>query len=348
MPVAEPAPAAARARMVLGRPGASWQTLAVDGGLAAGLPRPGAPGSMAEVAAIAAELGRHPDPRPYQSWLVGPMLALSRCEGPGDLVDGVAGGATRAALAEGGVTASRRAGGWVLHGDAPMVPFAIGLDLLLVIAEPTGRRRGTRRLLAVPADTPGVTLTPTRSVGDDRRADLALRSVTLDDRAEVGELGDDARQWVAAARAVAAAAEMVGSAAAALGHASEHAVRRHQFGQPVGSFQAVAHRLADAMVSLSVADDAVADAAGRLDTGDEGADRAIHDCGALVAGCCGAVVAAAHQVVGGTGIYAESPLHRWFRRVHALAPALGDPAAHRAALAEARLARPTGHGSITG
>lgn len=347
MPVTEPA-AAVRARAVLGRPGATWPALVADGGLADGLPRPGAPGSMAEVAAVAAELGRHPDPLPYQTWLVGPMLTLSRCGGSGDLVDGVAVGATRTALAEGRIAAARRAGGWVADGDAPLVPFAVGLDLLLVTAEPTARRRGNPRVLAVPADTPGVTITPARSVGDDRRADVAFRSVTLDGRADLGELDDDARRWVAARRTVAAAAEMVGSAAAALDHATEYATRRRQFGQPIGSFQAVAHRLADAMVSLTVAADAVADAVGRLDAGDDGADRAIHGCGALVPGCCGAVVSAAHQVVGGTGIYAESPLHRWFRRVHALAPVLGDPAGHRGALAEAELEQPAGHRSVTG
>ncbi|MHB1777635.1 MAG: acyl-CoA dehydrogenase family protein [Acidimicrobiales bacterium] len=327
-----------RVRRALEHPGDDWAGRVAAGGLASGLPSDGAEGSMAQVAEVAGAVGHHPEPVPYQSWLVGPALVLSRRAASGDLAEAVATGAARTALVAGApVTAVRRPGGWVLDGRAPLVPFAAGADRLLVVAHPDRPGRPSP-VLAVPLGAGGLGVTAVASVGDDRSADLAFEAVAAGDDDLAAELADDDRQWVADRRAVAAAAEMVGSAAAALALATAHADRRRQFGQPVGAFQAVAHRLADALVSLSVAADAVADAADRLDTG-AGAARAVHGCGALVAGCCRSVVAAAHQSMGGAGLDAGSPLHRWLRRVHALAPVLGTPAAHRAALADTVLGR---------
>jgi alkylation response protein AidB-like acyl-CoA dehydrogenase len=328
-----------RVRRALEHPGDDWAGRVGAGGLASGLPSDGAEGSMAQVAEVAGAVGRHPEPVPYQSWLVGPALVLSRRAAAGDLAEAVVSGTTRTALvADAPVTAVRRGGGWVLGGRAQLVPFAAGADRLLVVARPDRPGRPSP-VLAVALGTRGLGVVAVASVGDDRCADVAFEAVTASDDDLAAELTDDDRHWVADRRAVAAAAEMLGSADAALALATGHADRRRQFGQPVGAFQAVAHRLADALVSLSVATDAVADAAHRLDTG-VGSARAVHGCGALVAGCCRSVVAAAHQTMGGTGLDAGSPLHRWLRRVHALAPVLGNPAAHRAALADTVLAPP--------
>lgn len=334
---AETAGPAERARGALGRSGISWPELVASGGLAAGLPGAGATGSasVAATMAVARQLGRHPEPLPYQSWLVGPLLALSACDAPADLVAEVASGRSRAALADGQVTAVRRQGGWLVDGAVPLVPFAAEITLLLVPASPWPAE--TPRLFALEVSARGVTATAVQSVGEDRRVDIGLVSVAVPEDADLGPYPASAQAQVAAGRAVAAASEMVGAAGAALDRAVDHAGRRQQFGQPIGTFQAVAHRLADALVSLTVAEEAVAEAAAELAAG-AGTEQ-IGAAMALVAECCGSVVGAAHQVVGGPGIYAEDPLHRWFRRVHALAPLLGDPARHRAALAADQLER---------
>ena len=67
---------------------------------------------------------------------------------------------------------------------------------------------------------------------------------------------------------------MVGAAAAALSHASHWATTRVQFNAPIGSLQAVQHRLADAFIDVVTAQDSVYDAAGSIDRGAEARGKA--------------------------------------------------------------------------
>jgi alkylation response protein AidB-like acyl-CoA dehydrogenase len=128
------------------------------------------------------------------------------------------------------------------------------------------------------------------------------------------------------------AAEMVGAAAAALTHASHWASTRVQFNAPIGSLQAVQHRLADAFIDVVTAQDSVYDAAGIIDRG-EGARVAAAEAKAYCSDACRRVTAAAHQVCGGEGIYSDQPLHLWHRRVAALVPRLGSVRYLRATVA---------------
>jgi alkylation response protein AidB-like acyl-CoA dehydrogenase len=119
-----------------------------------------------------------------------------------------------------------------------------------------------------------------------------------------------------------------------LTHATHWAATRVQFNAPIGSFQAVQHRLADAYVDVVTAQDSVYDAAGIIDRGEE--DRVAAAAAAAKAYCseaCRRVTSAAHQVCGGEGIYADQPLHLWHRRVAALVPVLGSVRFLRAAVA---------------
>jgi alkylation response protein AidB-like acyl-CoA dehydrogenase len=128
------------------------------------------------------------------------------------------------------------------------------------------------------------------------------------------------------------AAEMVGAASAALSHASHWASTRVQFNGPIGSLQAVQHRLADAFIDVITARDAVYDAAGLIDRGEE-AHGAAAAAKAYCSDACRRVTAAAHQVCGGEGIYADQPLHLWHRRIAALVPVLGSVGSLRATVA---------------
>jgi alkylation response protein AidB-like acyl-CoA dehydrogenase len=126
------------------------------------------------------------------------------------------------------------------------------------------------------------------------------------------------------------------AAAAALSHASRWAATRLQFKAPIGSLQAVQHRLADAYIDVVTAQDSVYDAAGIIDRGDEARVVAA----AAKAHCsdaCRRVTAAAHQVCGGEGIYADQPLHLWHRRIAALVPVLGTVRSLRAIVARSIL-----------
>ena len=134
---------------------------------------------------------------------------------------------------------------------------------------------------------------------------------------------------------VALAAEQTGGAQCALDAAVSYANLRVQFGRPIGSFQAVKHRLADMLVAVetarSVAYHAIAAAAG-------GTDRELAMAAAVAGAYCSEVYAAvaedALQVHGGIGFTWEHAAHLWFRRAKADAVLFGTPASHRARLAE--------------
>jgi hypothetical protein len=121
-------------------------------------------------------------------------------------------------------------------------------------------------------------------------------------------------EWEAAATAgqVAIAHELVGASAAMLQLARDHAVQRVQFGRAIASFQAVRHRLADAMVAVESADAAVSTA--WTDSSPLAAALA-----KAVAGRTARTVARhAQQVLGGMGFTTEHPLQRYIKRSIAL------------------------------
>ena len=103
--------------------------------------------------------------------------------------------------------------------------------------------------------------------------------------------------------------------------------------------QVVQHRCAEMLIDVTLASDAVFDAAATI-------DRGADDCQVVVAAAyaqataierCRRVTAAAHQLAGGHGIHADAPFHRWYRRAKAAEPELGDVRSHRETIATALL-----------
>jgi alkylation response protein AidB-like acyl-CoA dehydrogenase len=153
---------------------------------------------------------------------------------------------------------------------------------------------------------------------------------------------DDAARVARARRAgaIGTAAQLVGIASGALELTVAYVRDRRQFGVPVGSFQAVQHQLADALLALELARPLVAAAAWAHDRDHEDADR---DAAAAVlrAGSAAHLVArTALQCHGGMGYTREYPLHRRILRTFALRAAAGE-AGHRDALAAALGLTPT-------
>jgi len=111
--------------------------------------------------------------------------------------------------------------------------------------------------------------------------------------------------------------ELVGAARAMLELARQHALERIQFGQPIGRFQAIRHRLADTLVAIEAADAALGAA------WDERSPQAAATAKALAGR--GARTAARHcqQVLAGIGFTTEHDLHRHVRRVLVLDQLLG-------------------------
>jgi alkylation response protein AidB-like acyl-CoA dehydrogenase len=135
--------------------------------------------------------------------------------------------------------------------------------------------------------------------------------------------------------ALACAAQQLGVGQQMLDMGVRYATERHQFGKPIGSFQAVKHLLANIAVRLEFARPAVYRAA--YAAAHEVPTRAVDVSHAKVAASEAAVLAAktVHQVYGAMGYTWECDLHIWMKRAWALDTAWGTSAWHRARVADA-------------
>jgi alkylation response protein AidB-like acyl-CoA dehydrogenase len=129
--------------------------------------------------------------------------------------------------------------------------------------------------------------------------------------------------------ALGAAAQLLGLSQAMLDMAVRHVSERHQFGVPVGSFQAVKHKLADALMELSFARPAVYRAAWSLSTGDPEAAAHVSMAKAMASDAAETVGRAALQTHGAIGYAVEYDLHLFLKRAWALSRAWGSAAWHR-------------------
>jgi alkylation response protein AidB-like acyl-CoA dehydrogenase len=304
-----------------------WKALSADLGVV-GLPVPeesgGEGASFRETAVVIEELGRAVAPVPYFGHAVLATSALLTC--PGDLLRDVATGARTAALAVPfsaySYAASVSAGpGGVLTGRVTSVVDASIADVLLVPA-------GDGGLYAVDASAAG------RSLVTSLDLTRPLVDITLD--GVPGERIGDAAPAVESALQTGAAllaSEQLGTAEWCLETTVAYVKTRYQFGRPVGSFQALKHRLADLWVEVTQARALARYAVVCLATGD--ADLAVATSLAK-AHCSATAVLAAEECVqlhGGIGFTWEHPAHLYLKRAKSTAIALGSPDRHRAQLA---------------
>jgi len=205
-------------------------------------------------------------------------------------------------------------------GESPLVAGAGCADLFLL--EHQGE------IHAVEADA--VDVEPRRSVDGARRL---FRVRWVPSFATRLAQADVARRALAESRdrgAVAAAAELVGLARRMLETTVEYVKTRHQFGKPVGSFQAVKHHLADALLAVEMAAPAVYRSAYSQAHADP--DRSLHAsmAKALASDAATLVARKALQCHGAMGYAFEGDLHMWMKRAWTRSADWGDAASHRA------------------
>jgi alkylation response protein AidB-like acyl-CoA dehydrogenase len=292
-----------------------------------------------EVSVVMEELGRSLACLPYFSTVglaVNTLLASGDEAAQRDLLPRLASGHATGTLAvleppgswdlDGLGTTARRAGdGWVLDGVKAFVVDGHTADVLLVAAMAPGGLSA----FAVEGDAAGLERVPVPELDQTRR----LARVELWGAAGrlVGEEGG-AAGWLSRAldlAAVALAAEQVGGAQRCLDMSVEYARTRQQFGQPIGSFQAIKHRCADMLLRVESARAAAAYAAWAAA---EDADE-LPAVASLARGYCSEayswVAGETIQVHGGIGFTWEHDAHLYFKRAKASELLLGDPARHR-------------------
>lgn len=147
--------------------------------------------------------------------------------------------------------AVRMNGGWCISGRKTWISDAGGADYLLVVVrtDPAAAGAAGLSLLLVPPATAGIAMTELPKIGNNAMPsfDIGFDSVFVPDDALLGNEGQGFPALLSTLHYARAsmAATVTGCAQAATDLAIAHARERHQFGRPIGSFQAVRHRLAD-------------------------------------------------------------------------------------------------------
>ncbi|MHB8220009.1 MAG: acyl-CoA dehydrogenase family protein [Acidimicrobiales bacterium] len=145
--------------------------------------------------------------------------------------------------------------------------------------------------------------------------------------------------------ALAAAAQLLGLADRMVSDSAAYAVERHQFGRPIGSFQAVKHHLADARVRLEFARPAVYRAADSVARCLPGRSEHVSMAKALASDAADLAARMALQVHGAVGYTWECHLHYFMKRAWALSAAWGAAPVHRRRVLAAAVERQVGrHG----
>ncbi len=318
---------------------ALWSTLCEQVGVAA-LMVPeeydGAGFGFAEAAVVLEQLGRSLAPTP----LLAVLLATEALLRSGDedacrrLLPQVAGG-TVITLAWPGITSGSltsplglTATDDMLNGTVAHVLHGDTAETLLVVATtPEGPR-----LFELPGDVDGLRRRHTPTMDQT----LRLASVELDDVAATQVGGDlsDVLPRVLALGSAAVAALQVGTAQRGLDMTVAYSKERVQFGRPIGSFQALKHRMADMLVQVETARSAAMDAA--LTVAADGPDAARRTSVAK-AWCSDALTHVASETIqlhGGIAITWEQDAHLVFKRAHSLGRLFGPAHAHRRAVVE--------------
>jgi 3-oxocholest-4-en-26-oyl-CoA dehydrogenase beta subunit len=314
-----------------------WADLAKAGVLSAGLPEPldGADAGLLAQCAVLTEIGRALAPVPYLEAIVLGAGAVARFGGPeqqrrwagpagrGELLltaalaepdgDDPARPTTTAAPAPSGAHPSAAAapspGAWVLSGVKTMVGVAPEADWLLVpAATPDGSA-----VFLIGAGAPGVTVQRQQATGGLSTGQLVLADVVVPADQVLGS-GPDRQQaaaWLAAHGTVGLCALQLGVLERALEMTAEYTQSRVQFGRPIGTFQAVRQRLADAYTDVEAVRLTMWQAAWQLAEGLP-ASTAIATAKFWAADAGHRVAHTAVHLHGGVGIDVSYPLHRYF------------------------------------
>ena len=232
---------------------------------------------------------------------------------------------------------------WSVSGTLERVVDADSADDIIVAA--TGP--DDVALFVVDATGPGVARTKLTTL-DLTRPQATVRMVDAPARFLAGpEAVGHVCQHAFDVGAVLLAAEQVGAAQHLLDRSVSYARARLQFGRPIGSFQAVKHRLADMLVDQEHARSAAYHAAWTLQTGNGDPALAASIAQATCSAAFIRIAADAVQVHGGIGFTWEHGTHLYFKRAFTDSAVLGGPEDHRSRIAEFVLDTATDGGELS-
>jgi alkylation response protein AidB-like acyl-CoA dehydrogenase len=350
--VSEQYGAEVRSRMAYGAEGHSpklYAQLAELGTIGALFPEEvgGFAGTGFDISVVFECLGRGIVPEPLLGALmVGRALMLAGSDAQKAQLESLIDGTAIAALAhdEPGAhyelnqvttTATRVDAHWVLNGVKGLVSFGEKADCLLVSARTSGATDSEAgiSLFLVSGQTAGITRRSFNRIDGGRAAELVFDQVQVPADALLGSKGEGfaVLERVRGYALLALCAEAVGAMDMAKDQTLEYLRTRKQFGAPIGSFQALQHRMVDVLLEVEQARSAVINAAAAVDTQDRVAREKALSAAKYSIGRIGTLVAEESiQLHGGIGMTWELPLSHYAKRLVMIDHELGDEDHHLA------------------
>jgi alkylation response protein AidB-like acyl-CoA dehydrogenase len=230
------------------------------------------------------------------------------------------------------VRAIRKGNNFLVDGTKLFVPYVHIADYILCATKTkdVGKKEDRITLFLIEGKSQGLDYTALKTVACDKQYEVVFKRVEVPERNMLGKYhkGWEIIKKVLEKAVVAQCGLMIGGAEKVLEITVDYAKKRVQFGHPIGSFQAIQHRIANSMVDLDGAKLATYKAVWELDQGLP-CSQEVSVAKAWVNQACQRICANAHQVIGGIGVINDHDMQLYSRRAKAAEWFLGDTNFHR-------------------
>jgi len=232
-------------------------------------------------------------------------------------------------------TAQQQGDNYVINGNKLFVADAHVADIMIVAARTSpisggGDSSQGITLFLVPGNSPGLTVSPLKTIGSDRQSELNFKDVSVPASSVLGQVGAG---WVVVQNSLHKAItgkclEMLGGADAVLEMTLDYVKQRTQFGRAIGTFQAVQHHCANMATDLEGSRNIIYQAAWQISEGTN-TQGTVSMAKAWVSGAYHRICESAHQCHGAIGFTKEHDLQLYTRRAKALELTYGDVNFHK-------------------
>jgi alkylation response protein AidB-like acyl-CoA dehydrogenase len=329
-----------------------WKKMAEQGWMGLTIPEDqgGAGMSLCELVVLLEEFGRALVPGPFISTVVlgaVPIMEAGTDEQKAQYLPKIAAGDVIMTMAltepsakwtADGVTleAKKDGGDYVLNGTKLFVPDAHVTDYMVVVARTGGKGEDGITLFIVDSKSDGIKFEQLKTIAADKQSEVIFENVKVP---AANILGSEGKGWetvekVSRVATVAACAYLVGLSQMDFDTTLNYAKERVQFGRPIGSFQAIQHKLADAIIDVDGSRFITYKAAWSLTEGEDDSDLMISMAKAWASDASRRVVAHGQQIHGGIGFTKEYKIQLYFRRQKWMELMWGDADYHREKVAQ--------------
>jgi alkylation response protein AidB-like acyl-CoA dehydrogenase len=329
-----------------------WQKMAGQGWMGLTIPEQygGAGLTICELVVLLEEFGRALVPGPFISTVVlaaTPIMEAGSEEQKQAYLPKIASGETIMTLAltepsakwsaDGVALEAKKSGSdYVLNGTKLFVPDAHVTDAMVVVARTGGKGEDGITLFIVDSKSDGIKYEQLKTIAADKQCEVTFENVKVP---AANILGKEGKGWPIVEKTekvatVAACAYLVGLSQMDFDVTLNYAKERVQFGRPIGSFQAIQHKLADAVIDVDGSRFITYKAAWSMAEGEPDTDLMVSMAKAWASDASRRVVAHGQQIHGGIGFTKEYKIQLYFRRQKWMELMWGDGDYHREKVAE--------------